>query len=83
MVTAAVPEKQTGCVSLQLFSVRVALFFALRFFSSLGPFGVFALTFGFLFGLFFGFFFFQFLFFLFFGHGRLLSGSTLFGNGLT
>ena len=74
MVTAAVPEKQINCVSLQLFSVRVALFFALGFFS---------FTFGFLFGLFFGILFFHFLFFLFFSHGRLLSGFTLFGNGLT
>src|SRR5210317_1297181 len=116
-------KKQTSCVSFQLFSVRVALFFALRFFFCLCLFGAFTLTFGFLFGflfglffrLFFDFFFFKFLFFLFlgffffglflrffllfsfgllrlsrlyllfflfFGHGRLLSGSTLFGNGL-
>ena len=79
MVAAAVPEKQISCISLQLFSVRVALFFALRFFFLLGLFGVFALNFGFLFG----FFFCQFLFFLFFGHGRFLSGSIVLGNGLT
>jgi hypothetical protein len=69
MVTAAVPTKQTCCASRQLLPVRVVLFFALRFFSTLG--------------LFFVFCFFQFLFFLFFGHGRLLSGSPLFANGLT
>jgi hypothetical protein len=66
---------------LQLFSFRVALFFAFGFFP-LGLFGAFTLAFGFLLGLFFGFFFYQFLLFLFFGHGRLLSGSTVLGNGL-
>ena len=65
------------------FSVPVALFFALRFFFSLGFFGAFNLACGFLFGLFWGFFFFRvlfclflcffFLYLLFFGHGRLLS----------
>ena len=70
MVKAAVPKKQISCVSIQLFSVQIALFFALGFFSSLDLFGVFTFTFGF-------------LFFLFFGHGRLLSGFTGFGNGLT
>ena len=85
---------QTGNVGLQLFSVRIALFFALRIFFSLGLFGAFTLTFSLLFGLFLRFFFlFSFgfprlsrlylLFFLFLDHDRLLSGSTLFGNGLT
>jgi hypothetical protein len=70
MVTAAVPTKQTGCADRQFLPVRVVLFFTLGFFSTLGLFGAFSLAFGF-------------LFFLFFGHGRLLSGSLLSGNGLT
>ena len=65
MVAAAEPKNQTSCPSRRLFQLQVALFFALRLF------GAFTLAFGFLFGLFLGVFFFH---FLFFGHGRLLSG---------
>jgi len=48
MATAAVPDKQTRGVGLQLFSVRVVLFLALRFYFCLCIFVAFTLNCGFL-----------------------------------